>query len=163
MAGSFDPQKGTLPFEENDLYLHLCDLLLQQQYKMPKSHEPLDILRNSTRQELLRRLSIARDLLHSGEESPLDITAIAKMAMLSVSHFYRSFRKVYGVSPYQYGQQRRLEKGAELLRSKCMPVQDIAFSCGFPDLPSFSRAFKKAYGLSPVQFRKRCTMGLFGE
>ena len=163
MAGSFDAEKCTLPFEENALYPLLCDRLLQQAYKTPKSHEPLDILRYSTRQELLRRLSIARDLLHSGEEPTSDMTAIAKMAMLSVSHFYRSFRKVYGVSPYQYGQQRRLEKAAELLRGKSMPVQDIAFRCGFPDLPSFSRAFKKAYGLSPVQFRKRHSLGLWAR
>lgn len=36
-----------------------------------------------------------------------------------------------------------------------MPVSDICFEVGFPDLSNFSRCFGKTVGCTPSEYRKR--------
>lgn len=149
MAVHFNCQTATLSLEQDEVYYNLTRRLLQLQNSLPKGGERLDVLRSSTRIELLRRLAIARELIEAQKDESLDVNTIARGAMMSSSHFFRSFKKVYGLSPYQYHQKRRLERAASLLRTRKMNATEVAFECGFPDLPTFSKAFKKAFGQSP--------------
>jgi AraC family transcriptional regulator len=149
MALRLDPQTATIGIDEDEVYYNLTRRLLQLQNSLPKEGERLDVLRSSTRSELLRRLTIGRELIEAQKDETLDVNTIARGAMMSSSHFFRSFKKVYGLSPYQYHQKRRLERAASLLRTRQMNATEVAFECGFPDLPSFSKAFKKAFGQSP--------------
>lgn len=149
MALHLDRQTATINLEQDEVYYNLTRRLLQLQNSAPAGGERLDVLRSSTRNELLRRLTIGRELIDAQKNESLDVNSIARGAMMSSSHFFRSFKKVYGLSPYQYHQKRRLERAASLLRTRKMNATEVAFECGFPDLPSFSKAFKKAFGQSP--------------
>jgi AraC-like DNA-binding protein len=82
----------------------------------------------------------------------LNIEWVAREAMLSSSHFFRSFKKSYGISPYQYFFQKKMRRAAHLLCKRNMTATEVALECGFPDLASFSKAFKKVYQKSPKQF-----------
>jgi AraC-like DNA-binding protein len=155
MAIHFNSQTATLSLDQDEVYYNLTRRLLQLQNSLPKGGERLDALQSSTRIELLRRLTIARELIDAQKDESLDVNTIARGAMMSSSHFFRSFKKVYGLSPYQYHQKRRLERAASLLRTRKMNATEVAFECGFPDLPSFSKAFKKAFGQSPRQAVQR--------
>jgi AraC-like DNA-binding protein len=60
-----------------------------------------------------------------------------------------------GLSPGQYLNKLRMEKGAGMLMAQDMSVTDISYSLGYPDLFSFSRAFCRHFGVSPTHYRKR--------
>jgi AraC family transcriptional regulator len=109
-------------------------------------------VKHSTRLELYKRLSYSRDYLHSAAEGTVNLDVLAGTACLSKYHFLRLFKLTYGVSPYQYVQQLRLDKARRLLRHSSLPVQDIALLLGFESSQSFSRLFYQREGVYPTQY-----------
>ncbi len=153
MAGSFELATETIVVEPRALYYHLSRHLLEMQNNFPKEARDLGLVKNSTRKELFRRLEVAKEMLDEQDADALCIAAVAQQCALSESHLFRSFRKLFGVSPYQYLLQRKIQLAATLLQTKKMGVTEVALECGFADLPSFSKAFKKIKGQSPRAFQ----------
>jgi AraC-like DNA-binding protein len=58
---------------------------------------------------LLRRLVLARDLLHAEPNRARSLDELARAAGLSRAHFARQFAATFGVSPHQYLVQLRLD------------------------------------------------------
>jgi transcriptional regulator GlxA family with amidase domain len=48
--------------------------------------------------------------------SPLDVLALASVALMSPGHFSRSFRAAFGETPYSYPMTCRIERARALLR-----------------------------------------------
>ncbi|OCT15548.1 hypothetical protein A8709_15850 [Paenibacillus pectinilyticus] len=69
------------------------------------------------------------------------------------SHLYAAFLKKYGTSPQRYLASKRLEKGAELLKTTTLSVTEIAYSLGYSELYAFTRAFTTYMGISPRTYR----------
>ncbi|MEM7040931.1 MAG: AraC family transcriptional regulator, partial [Bacteroidota bacterium] len=110
----------------------------------------------STREELFRRVSNARNYVDEHFLEDLNLDDLASLANLSKYHFLRCFKQVYGHSPYQYVIARRLQHGRELVRQNQHSLTEIAYLTGFSDRRAFNKAFKKAYGLGPTDYRKSC-------
>ncbi|MCK6211411.1 helix-turn-helix transcriptional regulator [Georgenia sp. EYE_87] len=84
---------------------------------------------------------------------PLDIPALARIALVSEAHFIRTFKETFGETPHRYLQRRRVERAMNLLRETDRSVTDICMSVGFTSLGSFSRTFHDIVGRSPSEFR----------
>ena len=108
-----------------------------------------------TKKEIYRRLCIAKDILHSSYQEPLDLLELSTRACLSTPQLIRQFKSVFGRTPYQYLIDIRLRQAAGLLEQTSDHVSEITWRCGFNDPSAFGRAFKVAYGISPQQFRTR--------
>jgi len=111
--------------------------------------------RNSTREELYRRLHRARDYLSACYSQPVTVSLAAKAAHLSPYHFHRMFRLAFGKTPMQYLQECRLARARCLLLTTEEPITSICSLVGFESLGSFSWLFRKSHGISPREFRKR--------
>lgn len=109
--------------------------------------------RSGTREQTNRWLLRARDTIDRDYAKPLDISALARVALMSEAHFIRSFRAVFGETPHRYLQRRRIERAMTLLRYTTYPVTDIAFAVGFQSLGTFSRTFQAIVGRSPSAYR----------
>ncbi|MFG3505468.1 helix-turn-helix transcriptional regulator [Streptomyces sp. NPDC047821] len=105
--------------------------------------------------EDLRRLRRARDLMDRDYAQPLDVPALAKVALMSPGHFSRSFRAAYGETPYGYLMTRRVERAKALLRRGDMSVTEVCFAVGCTSLGSFSSRFTELVGESPSAYRAR--------
>lgn len=101
---------------------------------------------------LLRK---ARDLIDRDYAQPLDVPALARVALMSTGHFARSFRAAFGESPYSYLMTRRIERAKALLRRGDMSVTDVCFAVGCTSLGSFSSRFTELIGESPSAYRAR--------
>ena len=86
---------------------------------------------------------------------PLDIPALARIALTSEAHFIRTFRETFGETPHRYLQRRRVERAMYLLTRTDRDVTDICFDVGFTSLGTFSRTFRDVVGESPTEFRRR--------
>jgi AraC family transcriptional regulator len=139
-----------LLFEEK--LSELLIYLLQQHRNIMQSISKLPPVKHSTRLELYKRLSYSLDYLHSVADGPVNLDELAAIACLSKYHFLRLFKQAYGVSPYQYVQQLRLDKARRLLKHSTLPVQDIALLLGFENSQSFSRLFYQREGIYPTQY-----------
>lgn len=118
-----------------------------------KSSGLVKAVKAGTRQEIYKRLCIARDILHSFHGEKIDLEKMGAQAGLSVPQLVRQFKAVFHTTPYQYLIGIRLKQAANLLQHSSEQVQDIAWMCGFENAAAFSRAFRSAYGVQPTRFR----------
>lgn len=86
---------------------------------------------------------------------PLDIPALARIALVSEAHFVRTFAATFGETPHRYLQRRRVERAMYLLRTTETSVTDVCFEVGFSSPGTFSRTFSTIVGQSPSRFRAR--------
>jgi transcriptional regulator GlxA family with amidase domain len=105
--------------------------------------------------EDLARLRRARDTMDRDYEQPLDVPALARVALMSPGHFSRSFRAAYGETPYSYLMTRRIERAKALLRRGDLSVTEVCFEVGCTSLGSFSSRFTELVGESPSAYRDR--------
>jgi len=110
-----------------------------------------------TKEELanLAHLRRARDLMDREYASPLDVTAMARAALMSTAHFSRKFRDAYGETPYSYLMTRRIERAQALLRRGDMTVSEVCWAVGCASLGSFSARFTQLVGETPTAYRAR--------
>ncbi|GAA0486583.1 transcriptional regulator [Paractinoplanes deccanensis] len=105
--------------------------------------------------EDLRRLRRARDVMDRDFARPLDVAALARVALMSSGHFSRSFRAAFGETPYSYLMTRRIERAKALLRRGDLSVTEVCFAVGCTSLGSFSTRFTELVGESPSAYRSR--------
>ena len=110
---------------------------------------------NRALEETNRRMLRARDAMDRAYAEPLDIPALAKIALVSEAHFIRVFRATFGETPHRYLQRRRVERSMFLLRETNRSVTEICLDVGFNSLGTFSRTFREIMGQSPAAYRRR--------
>ena len=154
ILASLDVQKETLDINESELFLQIAQQMVLSQQKIYAETESIQAKKTSTRKEIYKRLCKAKMIIADNRDAPLEIAMLAKEVSLSESHFFRSFKSTYGITPHQYWLKKRLECAARSIERTNVPIRDIALACGFEDLSSFGRAFKKVFGRSPYYFRK---------
>lgn len=82
------------------------------------------------------------------------IEKYAQMSGVSVTYFYRCFKKWSGSSPVEYRNTLRLSNAESLLRCTDIKIQEISEIIGFDDPFYFCRLFTDTYGLSPKYYRE---------
>ncbi len=105
--------------------------------------------------EDLVRLRRARDVMDRDYAKPLDVPALARVALMSPGHFSRSFRAAFGETPYSYLMTRRIERAKALLRRGDLTVTEVCFAVGCSSLGTFSSRFTELVGESPSSYRAR--------
>ncbi len=108
-------------------------------------------------QQANRLLLRARDAIDRDFASPLDVPALARVALCSEAHFIRSFRRAFGETPHRYLQRRRIERAMWLLRATERSVSEVCLEVGFASFATFSRTFREIVGEPPSAFRTRGT------
>jgi AraC-like DNA-binding protein len=107
-----------------------------------------------TRADLLGRMEITRQILESPLGLEMTVDELARLAMVSRSHFIRLFTRIYGATPMRHRSDWRLDQ-ARLAILQGVSVSEAAIQVGYSSLPSFSREFKVKFGVSPSQIRNR--------
>jgi AraC-like DNA-binding protein len=103
----------------------------------------------------LARLRRARDLMDREYARPLDVAALARVALMSTAHFSRQFRATYGETPHAYLMTRRIERAKALLRHGDLSVTEVCMAVGCTSLGSFSARFTELVGETPTAYRAR--------
>jgi AraC-like DNA-binding protein len=83
----------------------------------------------------------------------LTVEELSKIAYMSKSSFFRSFRNEMGISPVDFINGERIKLAVCLLKRGDLNIQQIAIRCGFNSASYFTRMFKKHYGISPASFQ----------
>lgn len=123
----------------------------------------LPAVRASTREEIYRRLYHARDYAAALLQEPLTLDDLARVAVMSPTHFLRTFRQAFKQTPHQFLTERRLERAKDLLRTTERPVTEICLAVGFASLGSFSALFRQRVGVSPASYRRATTVLMLAE
>jgi AraC-like DNA-binding protein len=103
---------------------------------------------------LTKRVIQAKYFIDKNFDRVITLDDICKEACLSKFHLIRSFKKLYGVTPYQHLTFLRIKKAKELLQTN-LPITTVCYHLGFDSPTSFSGLFKKITGKTPVEFQRR--------
>lgn len=132
----------------------LLERMLSQHRSVVVRAYKLPARRASTRREILRRVSLSVDFIHSCYDRPLTLDDIAKSAYLSRHHFLRLFKSLHTVTPYEYLQRKRTSAAARLLRNNRIAVEQIVKQVGFESRSTLFRSLRRFHGLTPRQCRQ---------
>lgn len=86
-------------------------------------------------------------------DEQFNLDDLARKAKMSRSYYSTIFRKLNGVSVWDYIINRRIERAEFLLETTDAPILDISGSCGYNNISNFNRAFRQVTGKTPRQFR----------
>lgn len=101
------------------------------------------------------RFSAILEYIHAQYAESISVANLASELGLSRSQFSRSFRQLFGLSPYDYLKSVRVNAAALRMRETEMSMTEIALDTGFYDHSHFSKVFKSIMGLSPRDYRKK--------
>lgn len=92
--------------------------------------------------------------LNANYGSKISVDMLCETFFCSRTTLMNKFRKTYGMTVFEYLNNIRLEKSAELLCKTKESIKNTALQCGFTDQNYFSKIFYKKYGCSPTDYRK---------
>jgi AraC-like DNA-binding protein len=133
----------------------LMRALLAQREDVRREAEQLPAARPATRDELYRRLHLARDFAAACFEQPLTLAALADVAGMSANHLLRTFKQTFGQTPYQYITAQRIAAAQRRLAGSDEPISSICLAVGFESLGAFSWLFRRHTGMSPSEYRRQ--------
>ena len=124
---------------------HLFQLIINNSSKKPQEAE------------LNSELRYIRDVISYISrkfDEPIKVQDIADYCGLDRSYLCKIFKKATNYSPQEYLIFFRMNKAKHLLKDPDIPIQNVAYSVGYPDPYAFSKIFKKEIGISPSSYRK---------
>lgn len=105
------------------------------------------------RSDIRKIMQVEQLMVKDFSQKPLTINQLARRATMSTTKLKRLFRQVFNKPLYEYYQEQRLQKAAELLSTGHYSVNEVARRIGYQNISNFSIAFKKHFGMSPVEFQ----------
>ena len=85
-------------------------------------------------------------------DSQFGVDQMAEELLMSRRQLLRKLRALTGEKPVVLLRQRRLDRGALMLRAGELSVKEVSYAVGFQSTSSFTRAFRRAYGVSPSAY-----------
>ncbi|RAS64745.1 AraC family transcriptional regulator with amidase-like domain [Lentzea atacamensis] len=87
-------------------------------------------------------------------DEPLELSALAEQARMSVRTFTRRFRAETGMSPGRWLTQQRVERARYLLESTDLPIDQVARHAGFGTGAALRQQLAASIGVSPTAYRQ---------
>lgn len=97
--------------------------------------------------------------LHATAAKDIALDAMVAASGLEQRTFLRRFRKATGMTTSEYCQRLRVGRAREMLQSRRLSVENVAWEVGYRDVGSFSKIFARTVGLTPGEYRQRFGTG----
>lgn len=110
--------------------------------------------RRHTRPEPRASLRTVRAFMEAEYLRPLTIRELAAVGSMSPSYLIRTFHRAFGLSPYMYVEQLRIQHARSLIE-RGVPLSTAALMSRFSDQSHLTRRFKRTYGITPGAFASR--------
>jgi AraC-like DNA-binding protein len=101
-----------------------------------------------------KNLRRAIDYIAEHLDQPMTLSEIADVAYMSPTYFSAVFKRLNGISPWEYITIKRVEMAIEMLKSTDMTKLEIAERCGFAGASNFYKMFLRITGKRPGDFTK---------
>jgi len=103
------------------------------------------------------RLAIALRALHHRPQHPWTVPELADRAAMSRSAFFARFNRIVGLPPMEYLLAWRMSLARRLLRTRDLPMEQIAEHVGYSSASAFSVAFARHMGEPPARYARSAT------
>lgn len=124
----------------------LLERMLRAHRRTAAVADSLEMTRDATRKEILRRIGWSTDHINTYYMRPLDTGQLARAASLSRFHFIRLFRAVHGMTPFAYLQRKRAVAARRLLLATRLSQEEVAARVGFESRSTLYRQLLRLTG-----------------
>jgi AraC family transcriptional regulator len=83
----------------------------------------------------------------------ISVTELSGLMQMSPSHFTRVFKDSFGVTPYKFVMQARIEKAKDMLAHTNLTASQVAMAFGFASQSHLVKVFRQFTGLTPKQYK----------
>ncbi|MBN2442413.1 MAG: helix-turn-helix transcriptional regulator [Spirochaetales bacterium] len=161
--------KGLVDWER-DIILHVGNII-RYYYEKPTGYElgikgalcsiffeliannPVMNKYDSKKKLELQRLKNTIVYIQNNYSNKISVAKMADKCNMSAYYFCRFFKKVIGMSPFDYLNNYRIQEAARLLKETDSSITLIAYNVGFNDSSYFSKIFHKYKKCTPSEFR----------
>lgn len=119
------------------------------------SGHTVDTFAVSSRKDTL--LLRAKDYILANIADDLSIEAIAASANMSKYHFIRLFNHQFGLTPYQYVINCRVNLARQYIELG-FTASHVALDTGFADSSHLNRHFKRVFGITTKQYQRQLSL-----
>lgn len=153
-------QMGADEVDDYCVFNKVLETVVRNNKSSIDSFKGQDIVKNSTKVELYKRLSIARDYIQAHFSEDLNLSELSRVACLSPYHFHRAFKNTFNITPKKLVTHLRIERAKWLLENRSYSVQVVCQEVGFRDVSSFTRLFASYTAVTPSVYRSMFTSSL---
>jgi AraC-like DNA-binding protein len=111
-----------------------------------------DVKSNIRKDDIYAAIKIEQLLVENFSVKPKSIEELSKKATMSSTKLKKIFKTVFGVSIYEYYQQKRMMCASELIAMHKYSMKEVAEKIGYSNMHNFATAFKKHMKQDPFQF-----------
>jgi AraC family transcriptional regulator len=83
------------------------------------------------------------------------VSDLARIARLSLGHFFRAYRESFGEPPLAHIARLRIQHAQSLMLRSGASLSQIALDCGMHDQSHFTRVFRRIVGTNPGIWRRQ--------
>ena len=99
--------------------------------------------------------TLITDDLKSDQPELSSFEDVCRRLTISTGYGHRVFRKVYGITPLHYLEDKKYGKAKLLLGSPDHSVEQVSHMIGAKSVSAFSKQFKKWSGLTPSKYQQQ--------
>jgi signal transduction histidine kinase/CheY-like chemotaxis protein len=146
------------PFSSNELQIRVQNLLQQRRVLQQKYGQngvlttpPLVAVKEPSMDDVFlgKALKVVERYI---SDSSFDVETFAGAMSMTSVQLRRKLKALTDQTVTVFVRNYRLEKAADLLRSRAGTVSDIAYQVGFESLPYFSKVFQERFGKAPSEW-----------
>ena len=119
---------------------------LTDRHETPASGDP-------SADQYARGIARVVDYLCGHLDSEPSLDELAKIAGSNRLTLSRHFKRLYGMTVFEWLREQRLSHAAKLLGESNRPISEIATTVGYSSLQGLANAFKQRFELSPSSYR----------
>lgn len=141
-------------------FIHLCESIFSNEFSIKKEEKIFDFLAklmiencNKSENKVQNELSCdIRNFIDKNSSLDFTLEDISKQFLISPFHLIRIFKKEFGLTPYQYILNLKINMAKELLAKK--PISEVALNTGFNDQSHLYKYFKQIFSISPNEYKQ---------
>jgi len=147
----------TKPFNMQLLKSRIINLIdsrnkLKEKFSTNFDLSPSGVVMNTLDEQLLSQIKIVIE--KNVDNSSFSVEQLAAALFMSRMQLYRKLKALTGKSPNKIIREFRLQRAAQLLKTKQYNVADVTYMVGYNDLKYFREQFKKEFGIKPSEYVK---------
>ena len=156
---------------EDTYYFSNCPLknYFEEIYKISVSEYPYEAMVNKINSQLLKIFMYLRDMsrfeaeelaevikkyLDDSIEEEFNLDKLCSEVNYSKNYVINVFKAKYGVTPYKYFIERKIDVSKSYLTHSNISIGEIAKLLHYADQQYFSTVFKNSQGISPLKYRR---------
>lgn len=143
--------KEKKPEFETMLKICLVNILVEIIRSYDGHLSELDISYSS---QSLRYMEDALKYIDEHLDSDISLETLSDVAHMSKTYFCGQFKKLNGISPWEYITIKRVERAITYIESTDLTKLEIAAKCGYNNTSNFYHAFRRVTGKTPSDYKK---------